>query len=139
MGQGGNITVNASESISMTSASGLFSITNNAGTGGNISISAPSLTMDGAGTTIASLGSFGDGPGGASGAIAIHAGGVTMTEGAVINSVLSTTSPGISAHGGNITVHIDGEANIGGIGTGIGQSRIPSQPGRFYCAGAYLG
>ena len=47
VGQGGNITVNASESISMGSASGLFSVTNNAGTGGNISVSAPSLTMDG--------------------------------------------------------------------------------------------
>ena len=48
-GQGGNITVNATESISMSGASGLFSVTNNAGTGGNISVSAPSLTMDGAG------------------------------------------------------------------------------------------
>jgi filamentous hemagglutinin family protein len=130
-GHGGNISVNASDSISMSSASGLFSVTNNAGTGGNISVSGPSLTMDGAGTTITALGSFGEGPGGTSGAIDIHTGSLAITDGAVINSVIGTTSPGVSAQAGNITVQVDGQATVSGLGTSIVSSASQASPEDF--------
>ena len=128
LGQGGSINVNAAESISMTGASGLFSVANNAGTGGNISISTPSLTMDGGGTTVASLGSFGEGPGGTSGAISINTGSFTLSGGALLNSVVSTTAPGVTAQAGNVTVLVDGAALITGAGTAIVSSASQAAP-----------
>ena len=112
----------------MSSGSGLFSVTDNAGTGGNISISAPAVTLDGGGTTVASLGSFGEGPGGTSGAISIQAGTFSLTGGAQVISVVSTTSPGVSAQAGDVTVLVDGAAIISGVGTGIISSASQAAP-----------
>src|SRR5262249_7854763 len=99
----------------------LFSSTNGAGNGGNITVSAPALTMA-PGTQIVSNTSFDEGsPGGAGGAIAIDVGRLNMTGGATItsNNNAAPSTPGVSFLGGDITVTATGKVDISGFSGGI--------------------
>ncbi len=123
VGRGGDITVTATESVAMSGASTVRSSTVTAGDGGQILISAPSLTMD-EGASLLSTARFGEGPGGeipggAGGPIDVEVGRLNLMGGATINSLVSTTVPGVPGQGGSVTVAVAGEATIAGPGSGI--------------------
>jgi filamentous hemagglutinin family protein len=100
-GRGGDLTVVATEAISLmrnnsqNDSRGLFSNASSLGDGGHLSISAPTLTMDGmfiqAGTAFGSRGN--------AGGATVQVGRLTLTGGAQID----TNTRG-SGHGGDLTV-----------------------------------
>lgn len=123
-GNGGDITVNASSvSISGTSptgvpstpfntnpSSGIFSTAHSSGNGnaGQISVSAPMLSMSDGGTiSVVST------TGGAAGNVVLNVGGLNMTSGGTVNS--STTANGA---GGAIALNAS-STMIAGAGTGL--------------------
>lgn len=114
IGQGGNLTVMATGAIAISGRdndgfrSGLFSNTNGSGDAGNISISAPTLEIDGGwiltDTSPASSGNAGD--------IELNIGSLTLENGAHISSSTSGTG-----RGGNLTVAATDSISIAGRGT----------------------
>ncbi len=131
-GRGGNISVQADDSITISGqdafggSSLVVSLTDTAGDGGGISLKASSLKMDGG--QILSSATFGDGPGGAAGAIAIEVGQLTLNGGGLIRSFVSTTVPGVPGTAGDVTVTVAGQADIAGPGTGIFSFASQSDP-----------
>jgi len=115
-GQGGNVTVVATDAISISgragsgSAGGLFSNTFlSSGDSGPLFVSAPTLTMDGG--FIRANAAFGSGN---LGEIRVEAGRLTLTGGAMIGSLATG-----SGKGGNITVAARESVSISGRTSGI--------------------
>jgi large exoprotein involved in heme utilization and adhesion len=102
-GAGGNVTINAGESVSLAgAASGVFSTTDNRANAGRISVTTPSLAMsDGAKMSVNTTG------GGVAGDIALNLGSLTLTGGARIDS--GTSGAG---HGGQVAITAPASVNI---------------------------
>ena len=112
-GQGGSVMVNAANSISISgsgsSPSGLFSTASSTGNAGQITVSAPTLTMgDGGAISVANSGA------GNAGNIALNVSNFTQTGGARVDS--STSGSGL---GGDLTVNAVNSASISDPGTGL--------------------
>ena len=122
-GAGGNLTLSASDSISISGSfvdeaagiarsSGLFSTAEGLGPAGRIEVSAPVLTMGDGGTI--SVATSSPSIAGIAGNILVTADQVTLGASARIDS--STTGAG---HGGNVTVTATGTVSIAGVETGL--------------------
>ena len=97
-GNAGNIMIAADQSIRISAFSGLFAFTEDTGTGGGITLTADSITLDTEGMLMA--GTFGTHVSAKGGSITITAKDhMTMTDNAVISS--SSTGP---ANAGNISI-----------------------------------
>ncbi len=109
-GQGGSLTVTASDSVFISGQSsdgfpsGFFSNAEGSGSGGFVSVETPTLLMDNGGTIQA--GTVGDGSGGY---ISLDVGSLTLTGVAIVNS--SSHGPG---HAGDISVTATDSISISG-------------------------
>ena len=113
-GPGGQVRVTATDSVSIDCANSGFNsntssnLPDGSGTGGKLSLSTPSLTLDHGGSiTTSSSGR------GAGGDVAVQVGSLSLSNGATL------VSHTISAQGGNLTVTATDSAVISGKGSGI--------------------
>jgi filamentous hemagglutinin family protein len=133
-GQGGNVTVQATDSISTSgrsagsfttglvtftnNESGLYSVTFDAGHAGRISVSAPTLLMHDGGLITAASG--GSGP---AGDVTVNVGNLALTDGAQIISGSGTTIGNVffvgAGQGGTVSVRAADTVSISGHGTGL--------------------
>lgn len=112
-GKGGNITVSARESISIDVKSTIINTA--AGEPGRISLSAPTVTIDGG-----LVGASSTRPGQRAGDIAVEAAHLTLAGGGTITANTATEQ-----HGGNITVSGSESISISGFGQ-VGTEVLPS-------------
>jgi large exoprotein involved in heme utilization and adhesion len=107
-GQGGTISLNASNLLSISGGAGLFSTADGTGAAGSIVASSPMVTMTQGGTmSVATTNT------GAAGSIQVSGGTVALDGGAQLNS--STAADGL---GGSIAVNA-GNLSISGPGSGL--------------------
>ena len=120
-GQAGDVAINATESLNITSPaggvqSGVFSTASGAGAGGSISITGGQLVMDGGAINVSSANT------GDAGSITVNAASVSLQSGAQVSTSVSGTG-----NGGVLTVTATGDVSLDGQASDGFSSGIYSQ------------